>query len=964
MASSSYSSSSSSSSSFLFGGAVASTFSSRCVSSPSTHGTSSSTSSRNEYCPSPSAPKVCFPKDHDPFGGRLCCKLWFTVTLNHSARFCTTLTSLQAQAVTADRRALNSHIPDRVVRLLSSHLPEVDSTDEELSCSSVARQRFCSGNHKNFFPHPPTCMTAIPHLRIDAFCQCMGDLVAQNGAQLHWGINLVSGAKAESSNCVAGDWRLMCASCVRSLLCDHNDAGDPPLSTYLPVLHNSRRLNRAAPMPDQQTCSSSESDVVVCEGDDSSSCRPPSSSCDEEDVTAADRKAVDSFMVVMEEMLKKRSNWKSKHDSHFCWGYEKSVPIKIEKLGRAVKTFDAKDVMKGIHLGLEEWKKLTWTGVVRRNYRQQYTMTEKLHDFGFKVLESWADGDTGRRFGKPPLQFIRLSRDIDVEDLRKSDVCCSVHLDLPYWETGIPLVNEERGALEDATTTTTVTGGNTSETVTTTTSVGASSRRSNELGQASGEAPSGSSSDPRKWLWTADQLLDHQWLKEIAEEQEADVIEEDNEETDKKSDKPDKEKKDEKEDIKEKESEKNEKGRSRRRTRRGRRRDKAERATGQRLKRQSVKKGGSKKHAKSKSMRKHKKVEKPASSQCSGESTQTPPTARAPSESRHERDYDIGQIEYQRMWPLFVSVRGEKKLLGWICEAAVDQIFSQRQLRVLLHFMRKEEKKRQRLNEKKREEEGDRAVQEGEENAMMWKTYEDVVSGWEWSSDEPNACFSVSFDQLQTPNYKRKALQRYHEYIRKNEFPLADSMNEEEEAVVFSDNEVDEYDQFEEDEEFQDLARGTGKHPSDMPNSIRMEEDEEDEVEEVMEEDEEDDEEEEQVKQQNVNAQVKHHKVPRYNPVAMMQSGFCPYIQLYQCSIGSRVPHLVHDQSYHNRYKGVPYLDFKHYERDALGPGVNHGLIYTTVGRGSVFCVHSEQAGLGAVNQIVGCHLPLASGGR
>lgn len=47
----------------------------------------------------------------------------------------------------------------------------------------------------------------------------MGDMVVQNSSQLHWGVNLAPGAKAESSNCAGSDFMSLCPECSDGLYC-------------------------------------------------------------------------------------------------------------------------------------------------------------------------------------------------------------------------------------------------------------------------------------------------------------------------------------------------------------------------------------------------------------------------------------------------------------------------------------------------------------------------------------------------------------------------------------------------------------------------------------------------------------------------------------------------------------------------------------------------------------------------
>lgn len=47
----------------------------------------------------------------------------------------------------------------------------------------------------------------------------MGDMVVQNSSQLHWGVNLAAGVKAESSNCAGSDFMSLCPKCSDGLYC-------------------------------------------------------------------------------------------------------------------------------------------------------------------------------------------------------------------------------------------------------------------------------------------------------------------------------------------------------------------------------------------------------------------------------------------------------------------------------------------------------------------------------------------------------------------------------------------------------------------------------------------------------------------------------------------------------------------------------------------------------------------------
>eukprot|EP00922_Rhytidocystis_sp_ex-Travisia-forbesii_P049988 GHVS01074391.1.p1 GENE.GHVS01074391.1~~GHVS01074391.1.p1 ORF type:complete len:1053 (+),score=137.41 GHVS01074391.1:104-3262(+) len=999
-------------------------------------------------------PPWFFPKNEDPFSGGVCCKLWFTVSINHSKTFCERLTLLQHRAVTTERCSLNGHIPDRVVNLLTSHGPSCAGEDGKVS------QPFCSGNHKTFFPHPPTCMEVMNKVRIDVFCQCMGDLVLQNSAQLHWGINMVAGTKAESSNCVGADWPMMCPDCVNSLICDHNDSGDPPLSSYLPDMHRTKMKFREVKKP--------------CTDDGACSDYSVSSLSSSEDLNAAERRNVNSYRKRIGQFLLSKGRDGVKHIFRLCWGYEGATMIKPSRRGREVLKFNTAQVMRGLDLGEKSWRKLKWCNVIRRRYTQSYTMMQKLHDFCFHVLASLSEcpdklvNNLTRKPQKIGLQMMRLTRDLDPEELRESPVCCSVHLDRPYWEMDVPFVDEyavERIAntsatlsIEDVKPTKENTSATlsiedvkpTKENTSATLSIDMRRTTANTVDTDSiGKSPhccvelarEGSVESAGEWIVrvsgddTTPKETERPVEEEAAEGPEEGVgrrvgrrfrqvvnykkgisLKDSNKEKSNLLGKQAKTKITMATDRKKSNRKRkvsvgaeNKLGRGKYKRIRGPRKvggkkgkkgkkggdeamggeggcdrelvvaesarsvytvedDSVEEgddsdASVQQGASSSVQQGASSsvQQGASSSVQQgassavqqgaSSAVQQGASSavqqgasaavqQGASSAVQqgdndssvregdndksveeddtcvqredNMPIAKPPSERRHERDYDVAVIEYQRMWPLFTGAVGDRRLLGWVVEATSDEVYCQKQLRLLFHFMRKEEVKKLKRNPT--------VVFQGEKT--MWNNYEEIMRGWEWSSDTPDACLKVAFNKLPTPKYKVKASQRYRCYINRCKGKEAPGILKERGTI--SDNEADEYDEVEEYEEFQDLVRGTGVHPSDM------------------------------------NKGRGRRSNPRFNPIAMMQGGFVPYAQLFQCSIGRSSGGLVHDQSYHNRYKGVPYCHFKRDERDKLGPGVNHGLVYTTISRGSVFGLHCEQAGLAAANQIVGCHLPFA----
>lgn len=84
------------------------------------------------------------------FRGDMCCKLWFTATRRHTLGLLKSATDLLRVALVDAREALNSHIPDDVVVLLTGHNRE--------SC--------CVANHKLFWPYPPTLLKFNPELRV------------------------------------------------------------------------------------------------------------------------------------------------------------------------------------------------------------------------------------------------------------------------------------------------------------------------------------------------------------------------------------------------------------------------------------------------------------------------------------------------------------------------------------------------------------------------------------------------------------------------------------------------------------------------------------------------------------------------------------------------------------------------------------------------------------------------------
>ncbi|KAL8269249.1 hypothetical protein Esti_006829 [Eimeria stiedai] len=137
------------------------------------------------------------------FTGDLCCKLWFTVRREHTRAVLEALTLLLRLALTLQREELNPHLPQGLLDLLVAH----------------AHGDCCLANHKIFWPYPPTLFRVVNNIQLQAVGQGMGDLVVQRSCQLHWGVNLSLGAKAESSNCAASCFWRLCRRCVSALLC-------------------------------------------------------------------------------------------------------------------------------------------------------------------------------------------------------------------------------------------------------------------------------------------------------------------------------------------------------------------------------------------------------------------------------------------------------------------------------------------------------------------------------------------------------------------------------------------------------------------------------------------------------------------------------------------------------------------------------------------------------------------------
>lgn len=137
------------------------------------------------------------------FSGNMCCKLWFTVPRSTSRRLVARLTDLLRTAAVDQREDVNAHIPHDVFRGIAGH----------------TRDKVCIANHKSFWPHTPTLLHLFGDLKVLGGAQCMGDMVVQNSSQLHWGVNLAAGVKAESSNCAGSDFMSLCPDCSDGLYC-------------------------------------------------------------------------------------------------------------------------------------------------------------------------------------------------------------------------------------------------------------------------------------------------------------------------------------------------------------------------------------------------------------------------------------------------------------------------------------------------------------------------------------------------------------------------------------------------------------------------------------------------------------------------------------------------------------------------------------------------------------------------
>lgn len=169
-----------------------------------THGNNESNKSNHSSClPEGSANRKSGVYWESLFSGDLCCKLWFTVPRSTSRKLVSRLTDLLRSAVVDQREDVNAHIPQDIFRGIAGH----------------TRDKVCIANHKAFWPHPPTLLYLFGDMKVYGGAQCMGDMVVQNSSQLHWGVNLAPGVKAESSNCAGSDFMSFCPECSDGLYC-------------------------------------------------------------------------------------------------------------------------------------------------------------------------------------------------------------------------------------------------------------------------------------------------------------------------------------------------------------------------------------------------------------------------------------------------------------------------------------------------------------------------------------------------------------------------------------------------------------------------------------------------------------------------------------------------------------------------------------------------------------------------
>ncbi|KAL8448903.1 hypothetical protein Emed_003473 [Eimeria media] len=346
----------------------------------------------------------------------MCCKLWFTVPRSNSRKLLSRLTDLLRCAVVDQREDVNAHIPHDIFRGIAGH----------------TRDKVCIANHKAFWPHPPTLLYLFRDLKVYGGAQCMGDMVVQNSSQLHWGVNLAPGVKAESSNCAGSDFMRFCPQCSDGLYCGGTEADllkdifDRARKEYW-----ARRKIRAW----KKKC--------VCWGYHGCGCiRPRALGLAEND--AQESRFCSNHVEPSEDDLNLNENAQSA-DRQTPEKRVTSLDASRDALGWG-RAFDWKEVFErhNVNMCFDEWDNLKW--LPNNDVCRPLSLHSLLEDEAFAHAEphdkfaankSPANGSAGSGEGKKPWEddpdasCIRIVRSASPESLKRSNACVQVDRVVP-----------------------------------------------------------------------------------------------------------------------------------------------------------------------------------------------------------------------------------------------------------------------------------------------------------------------------------------------------------------------------------------------------------------------------------------------------------------------------------------------------------------------------------------------------
>ncbi|KAL8444143.1 hypothetical protein Emag_005657 [Eimeria magna] len=255
-------------------------------------------------------------------------------------------------------------------------------------------------------------------------------MVVQNSSQLHWGVNLAPGVKAESSNCAGSDFMRLCPQCSDGLYCGGTDAD------FLKDIFDRARKEYWASRKIRAWKKKS-----VCWGYHGCGCIRPRALGLAEDKAQEARACFSSHVEPCGHDLALNAD-AERADRQTS---ETTTPLDSSKdalgWGRA---FDWKEVFEKhkVNMCFDEWNKLKW--LPNNDTCRPLSLHSLLEDEAFAHAEAHNESATDKRAGSgsgegkkpweddPDASCIRIVRSASPDSLRRSSACVQVDRVVPF----------------------------------------------------------------------------------------------------------------------------------------------------------------------------------------------------------------------------------------------------------------------------------------------------------------------------------------------------------------------------------------------------------------------------------------------------------------------------------------------------------------------------------------------------